>query len=204
MSILVLNISIRLSCFREGNYTQVRIAAFDGLFMSKQWYTPAVVRYILAVMANDPCRTVRRHVARCVCQSLALLVTMGEMKNSMKDSESLLIEEDGSVPEKAKENKKSDVDFMIKVLRKDREIGKNEVLREFMMPIALCVAFHLLLTSCSCRPGLLMSIMRYDGASLSLPILFSGALRKLHPKSRYISLRRQCWNSHLQSSSHPR
>ncbi|KAL4070551.1 hypothetical protein J3A83DRAFT_4244024 [Scleroderma citrinum] len=122
---------------REGNYTQVRVAAFDGLFMSKQWYTPAIVRYILAVMANDPCRIVRRHVARCVCQSLALLVTMGEMKNSMKDSESLLIEEDGSIPEKAKENKKSDVDLMIKVLRKDREIGKNEILREFMMPIAL-------------------------------------------------------------------
>ncbi|KAI6031377.1 hypothetical protein BKA83DRAFT_4199448 [Pisolithus microcarpus] len=122
---------------REGNYTQVRIAAFDGLFMSKQWYTPAIMRYILAVMANDPCRVVRRHVTRCVCQSLALLVTMGEMKNGPKDSESLLIEEDGSVPEKAKENKKSDVDLMIKVLRKDREIGKNEVLREFLMPIVL-------------------------------------------------------------------
>lgn len=122
---------------REGNYTQVRIAAFDGLFMSKQWYTPAIMRYILAVMANDPCRVMRRYVARCVCQSLALLVTMGEMKNAMKDSESLLIEEDGSVQEKAKENKKSDVDLMIKVLRKDREIGKNEVLREFLMPIAL-------------------------------------------------------------------
>jgi len=81
---------------------------------------------------------------------------MGEMKNSMKDSESLLIEEDGSVPEKAKENKKSDVDFMIKVLRKDREIGKNEVMREFMMPIALYVTFHLSLTSWLCCPGLLM------------------------------------------------
>ncbi|KAI6112477.1 hypothetical protein EDD16DRAFT_1167057 [Pisolithus croceorrhizus] len=122
---------------REGNYTQVRIAAFDGLFMSKQWYTPAIMRYILAVMANDPCRVVRRHVARSVCQSLALLVTMGEMKNGLKDSESLLIEEDGSIPEKAKENKKSDVDLMIKVLRKDREIGKNEVLREFLVPIVL-------------------------------------------------------------------
>ncbi|KAH7886186.1 hypothetical protein F5I97DRAFT_2026435 [Phlebopus sp. FC_14] len=98
---------------REGNYTQVRIAAFDGLFMSR-WYTPAIMRY-----------------------SLALLVSMGEMKSSMKDSESLLIEEDGSLPERAKEAKKSDVDMMIKVLRKDREIGKNEVLREFLMPIAL-------------------------------------------------------------------
>ncbi|KAG2155663.1 TATA-binding protein associated factor Taf2 [Suillus clintonianus] len=121
---------------REGNYTQVRLAAFDGLFMSK-WYTPAIMRYVLAVMANDPSRVVRRHVARSACQSLALLVSMGEMKNSIKDTESLLIEEDGSLPEKSKEAKKSEVDMMIKVLRKDREIGKNEVLREFLMSIAL-------------------------------------------------------------------
>ncbi|EGO05242.1 hypothetical protein SERLA73DRAFT_82815 [Serpula lacrymans var. lacrymans S7.3] len=98
---------------REGNYTQVRIAAFDGLFLSK-WYTPAIMKYVLA-----------------------LLVSMGEMKNALKETESLLIEEDGSMPEKAKEVKKSEVDLMIKVLRKDREIGKNEVLREFLMPIAL-------------------------------------------------------------------
>ncbi|KIJ22155.1 hypothetical protein PAXINDRAFT_6271 [Paxillus involutus ATCC 200175] len=121
---------------REGNYTQVRIAAFDGLFMSK-WYAPAIMRYVLAVMANDPSRVVRRHVARCACQSLALLVSMGEMKNALKDSESLLIEEDGSIPPQAKETKKSEVDMMIKVLRKDREIGKNEALREFLMSIAL-------------------------------------------------------------------
>lgn len=122
--------------FREGNYTQVRIAAFDGLFLTK-WYTPAIMKYILAVMANDPSRVIRRHVAKSACQSLALLVTMGEMKTSTKEQESLLIEEDGSMPEKAKEAKKSEVEMMIKVLRKDREVGKNEVLREFLMPIAL-------------------------------------------------------------------
>ena len=122
--------------FREGNYTQVRIAAFDGLFLTK-WYTPAIMKYILAVMANDPSRLIRRHVAKSACQSLALLVTMGEMKTSTKEQESLLIEEDGSMPEKTKEAKKSEVEMMIKVLRKDREVGKNEVLREFLMPIAL-------------------------------------------------------------------
>jgi hypothetical protein len=31
------------------------------------------------------------------------------------------------------------METMIKVLRKDREVGKNEVLREFLMPIALYV-----------------------------------------------------------------
>ncbi|KAG1864557.1 hypothetical protein C8R48DRAFT_773074 [Suillus tomentosus] len=78
-----------------------------------KWYTPAIMRYVLAIMANDPSRVVRRHVARSACQSLALLVSMGEMKNSIKDTESLLIEEDGSLPEKSKEAKKSEVDMMI-------------------------------------------------------------------------------------------
>jgi len=64
---------------------------------------------------------------------------MGELKSSVKESESLLIEEDGSVQEKAKENKKSEVDLLIKALRKDKEIGKNEVVREFLLPIALYV-----------------------------------------------------------------
>jgi transcription initiation factor TFIID subunit 2 len=95
------------------------------------------MRYVLAVMANDPSRVIRRHVARNACQSLAILVSMGEMKTSAKESESLLIEEDGTAPEKAREAKKSDVDIMIKVLRKDREVGKNDVLRDFLMPIAL-------------------------------------------------------------------
>ncbi|PCH34126.1 hypothetical protein WOLCODRAFT_130217 [Wolfiporia cocos MD-104 SS10] len=120
---------------REGNYTQVRMAAFDYLFLSK-WYTSKIMRYVLAVMASDPSRVIRRHVAQNACLSLALLVTMGEMK-TLKETESLLIEEDGTVAEKAKESKKSDIDFMIKAVRKDRELGKSEVIREFLMPIAL-------------------------------------------------------------------
>lgn len=113
------------------------MAAFDTLFLTK-WYTPKIMRYILAVMANDPSRVIRRHVARNACLSLALLVSMGEMKTS-KETDSLMIEEDGTGTEKAKENKKSDIDMMIKALRKDREIGKNDVIREYLIPIALYV-----------------------------------------------------------------
>lgn len=64
---------------------------------------------------------------------------MGELKNSTKESEALLIEEDGATQEKAKENKKSEVEQLVKALRKDKEVGKNEVLREFLLPIILCV-----------------------------------------------------------------
>ncbi|KAK7058614.1 hypothetical protein VNI00_002250 [Paramarasmius palmivorus] len=129
-------IRIAFPLTREGNYVPVRLAAFDILFLSK-WYAPPLLRYVLAVMAKDPSRIVRRHVARNACQSLALLVQMGEMKSATKDAESLLIEEDGSHPEKMKESKKTELDAMIKVLRKDKEVGKNEVIREFLLTVAL-------------------------------------------------------------------
>jgi transcription initiation factor TFIID subunit 2 len=145
--------------FSEGNYTQVRVAAFDALFLTK-WYTPKIMRYILAVAAGDSSRTVRRHVARNACQSLALLVSMGELKTSAKESESLLIEEDGSAQDKAKETKKSEVDSLVRTLRKDKEVGKNEMIREFLVPIALLVGlfqpvviFTHLIQCTRCRPG---------------------------------------------------
>lgn len=124
------------------------------------------MRYVLAVMANDPSRVVRRHVARTASQSLALLVQMGEMKSNSKDPESLLIEEDGSHPEKLKESKKTEMDAMIKVLRKDREVGKNEIFRDFAVPIALYVFFVVLLEFIFIRLSsvLLMLIMKSDGA----------------------------------------
>jgi transcription initiation factor TFIID subunit 2 len=122
--------------FSEGNFTQVRVAAFDALFLTK-WYTPKIMRYILAVAAGDSSRTVRRHVARNACQSLALLVSMGELKTTAKESESLLIEEDGSAQDKTKETKKSEVDSLVRTLRKDKEVGKNEMIREFLVPIAM-------------------------------------------------------------------
>jgi transcription initiation factor TFIID subunit 2 len=111
--------------------------AFDSLFFTK-WYTPKIMKYILAVTAHDSSRIIRRHVARNAGQSLALLAAMGELKTSLKESESLLIEEDVNAAEKAaKENKKSDVDLLIKTLRKDKELGKNDIVREFLLPIAL-------------------------------------------------------------------
>jgi transcription initiation factor TFIID subunit 2 len=113
------------------------MAAFDALFLTK-WYSPKMMRYFFAVMAHDSSRTIRRHVARNACHSLALLYTMGEFKATSKDNDNLLIEEDGSVPpEKMKDAKKSEVDLMIRALRKDRELGKSEVLREFLMPLVL-------------------------------------------------------------------
>ncbi|KAJ7849406.1 hypothetical protein B0H14DRAFT_3866906 [Mycena olivaceomarginata] len=83
-----------------GKYTQVRIPAFDGLFMT-------IMNYVLAVTVP---RILRRFVARCACLSLAPLVWIGEMKLNSKDPEPLLIEEAGSIPDKNKESRKSKID----------------------------------------------------------------------------------------------
>jgi hypothetical protein len=145
-----------------------------------KWYAPPIMKYILSVMAHDPSRTIRRHVARNACQSLALLVQMGEMKFNSKDSESLLIEEDGSIPEKNKEPRRSEMETMIKALRKDKEVGKNEVFRELMMPLALCVRrLPLLLLLKLWFSVLLMSIMKSDGVFSSWQIFLSGLLKRL-------------------------
>ena len=87
-------------------------------------------------MIHDPSRQIRRHIARNMCESLAILYSIGDIKSVAKE-ESVLIEEDGSTPEKNREPRKTDPELMYKSLRRDKDIGKNEVLRESIMPILL-------------------------------------------------------------------
>lgn len=95
--------------------------------------------YIFSIIANDTSRVVRRYVARNACESLALLASVGEIKSTSKEGENVLKEEDSTMPDKVKEAKKSEIDLMIRALRKDKEIGRSEVLRNFIVPIMLCV-----------------------------------------------------------------
>ena len=99
------------------------------------------MQYVLSVIAHDSSRLVRRHVARNLCQSLALLVSMGEMEVSKK-SKTVLVEEDGAGAESKKESQKSELDLMIKALRKDPDVGKNVMIRNLLMPLALYVCMH--------------------------------------------------------------
>ncbi|KAG9053325.1 hypothetical protein FS842_008339 [Serendipita sp. 407] len=121
---------------REGNSTPVRVAAFDGLFLTK-WYSPEVFKYLMAVVSRDSSRIVSRHVASNMCESLAIQFSIGDIKMPAKEPEPILIEEDATKPEVVKEPKKSEVDVMIKTLRKDKEIGRNPVLRKIIMPMML-------------------------------------------------------------------
>ena len=104
------------------------------------------MQYVLSVMAHDSSRVIRRHVARNACQSLALLVTMGEMEVAKK-AKSVLVEEDGAGGDNKKDSQKSDLDLLIKALRKDPDVGKNPMIRNFLMPLALYVMGAFFVTS---------------------------------------------------------
>lgn len=95
--------------------------------------------YVLTVMAKDPSRVVRRQVAKNACQSLALLHTMGELKETVKKTKSLLVEEDGGSQDGKRETKKVEADNMFRALRKNEELGKNDVFRKHLMSIIMWV-----------------------------------------------------------------
>ena len=102
-----------------------------------KWFQPEVLKYILAVISRDSSIVVSRHVASNMCESLAIQFAIGEIKLPAKEPEPILIEEDAAKPEVAKEPKKSELDLMIKTLRKDKEIGGNSVLRKSLMTMML-------------------------------------------------------------------
>lgn len=85
---------------------------------------------------HDPSILIRRRVARGMCESLALLFAIGEIKSLSGQEDSLLVEEDSAAPDRTIEAR-SDPKAMYKSFQKDKEIGKNEVLRQAIMPILL-------------------------------------------------------------------
>lgn len=102
-----------------------------------KWFQPEVLKYLLAIIAKDSSRVISRYVASNMCESLAIQFTIGEIKMPPKEPESILIEEDATKPEISKEPKKSEVDLMIKTLRKDKEIGRNPIMRKSLMSMML-------------------------------------------------------------------
>ncbi|KAG9008792.1 hypothetical protein FRB90_008736 [Tulasnella sp. 427] len=130
------DVSIFLKYTREGNYPGVRMAAFDGLLLMKWYSSKTLIRYIMAVIATDSSRIIRRHVSRGVCESFAVLFAIGDIPWVGSKAQDVLIEEDGSTPVVEKKNpKKKDVDVMLKSLQKNA--GKALSLRECIMPIIL-------------------------------------------------------------------
>ncbi|KAG8894105.1 hypothetical protein FRB99_001519, partial [Tulasnella sp. 403] len=139
--------NIFLKYTREGNYTGVRIAAFDGLLLMK-WYTSkTLIRYIMSVIANDSSRIIRRHVARGACESLGILFAIGDIPWAGSKAQDILIEEDGSTPVAEKKNpRKKELETMTKSIRSGA--GRAASLRECIMPIILAPDTDIQVRSC--------------------------------------------------------
>ena len=120
----------------EGNYTPVRIAAFEALLLNKWFSRKFLARYIFAVIASDSSRIVRRFVARATITSLGILEAVGDIRYNAKDGEKpVLIEEDGAFPANAKQARRGDAEQALKAIRKDA--GKQKGIRDIFIPTFL-------------------------------------------------------------------
>ncbi|KZT52907.1 hypothetical protein CALCODRAFT_501745 [Calocera cornea HHB12733] len=113
---------------REENFTPVRLAAFDALLVMKWYIRPALIRYFFSVIQSDSSRTVRRHVARAMVESIGILYQVGEL-GTVHKKEPVLVEEDSA---QKKNKKSSEAGAMARALR--RELHKSSTFRECILP----------------------------------------------------------------------
>lgn len=168
---------------REGNSVGVRIAAFEGLLLTR-WFSAKLLRYLLLTIQYDASRVVRRSIARALLESLMLQFAMGEIKSAKEDN--VLVEEDGSAQDKSKEllQKKNEINGFIKTLRKDRDLGKSKEFRDHIMPILLYelmfpsfwIAAHML------YPGIPTSTLKFVGACFSSTNFSPKAGKRRYPR----------------------
>ena len=100
---------------RQGNFVPVRIAALDYLLLLRGLQHKILTRYFFALLRTDESRTVKRALARSICESFAVSIIIGEKRESATV-------DNGSG---------SGVDLledMLKVIR--REVGRSASVRE--------------------------------------------------------------------------
>lgn len=102
-----------------------------------KWYSSkTLIRYVMAVVAQDSSRAIRRYVARGICESFGILFAIGDIPWVGYKAQDILIEEDGSTPSgEKKSTKRKELETLNKSLR--QFAGKQMSLRECIMPILL-------------------------------------------------------------------
>ena len=64
---------------REGNWTAVRVAAFNALLLLRGLQHKVLTRYYFAVLSSDEDPVVRMQLARGLCDALAVAMATGEL-----------------------------------------------------------------------------------------------------------------------------
>lgn len=107
---------------RMGNFVPLRIVALDYLLILKGLQHKVLTRYFFALLRTDESRTVKKALARSICESFAVTIAIAENRekvasSDMNDSNANLLED------------------MLKVTK--REIGRSASVRESFLDALL-------------------------------------------------------------------
>lgn len=106
------------------------------MLLNKWFSRKSLARYLFAVIGGDSSRVVRRFVARAAITSLGILEAIGDIRSAAKDGEkAILIEEDGTFTNSAKQARRGEAEQALKAIRKDA--GKQKGVREIFLPTFL-------------------------------------------------------------------
>lgn len=116
---------------REGNFPPVRMAALNALLLLRGLQHKVLTRYYFAILASDEDHVIRMHLARSLCDALAVAIATGELGITRQRHEMLqegdplgnVAEQEALLADEAAQNEQ-----MIKVLR--REIGRSASVRD--------------------------------------------------------------------------
>ncbi|UZJ55485.1 hypothetical protein CBS101457_004805 [Exobasidium rhododendri] len=108
---------------RQGNFVPIRIVALDYLLLLKGLEHKVLTRYYFALLRSDESRTVKRALARSMCESFAISIVLAENRESA-----------GKVDENG-EYTTNLIEDMLKVVR--REVGRSMSIREAFLDALL-------------------------------------------------------------------
>ncbi|WFD44718.1 hypothetical protein MPSI1_003388 [Malassezia psittaci] len=139
------NLPLFLEYTREGNFTPVRLAALNSLLLLKGLHHKVLARYYFALLVSDTNHLVKVHLARGMCEALAVAMATNELSFSRtrtgNETNDTLQEANTSAIENLGEQQAKRLqeevhyDAMLKFLRK--EIGRSASVREgFLAAIA--------------------------------------------------------------------
>lgn len=96
-SLLPVNLSIFMQYTRYGNYLEVRITAFDSLYILCGLSDPTLNQYLLRIVKEDPSIYVSHYVARAMLAWLGLALKENSDTSAINKYAEEFAEEEGKV-----------------------------------------------------------------------------------------------------------
>ncbi|KAK0529562.1 hypothetical protein OC835_004301 [Tilletia horrida] len=137
-NMLPVDLQLFLNYTEQNQPTTIRQTAFAALLLLKGLHHKIVTPYIFGVLREDPSRTLRRALARGICESLAVELACGEFGDATECLPEMPLIEEGDAEEReaakmaaelqAQKEYKAQTDSNFRTLR--REIGRSAAVRD--------------------------------------------------------------------------